>query len=327
MPVKSQLLKCVAIFSKLSPESLEVVARYCRYYTYDAGEVVFDANSRGEELFIIKSGEVLITKQQDGGERDIARFIKGETFGDLELFDEARRSTKATAVSKTVLLQFPGRGFLLEDLLRRHADIFAPVLHSMLVIVAGRIRDTNSLISENAPWVQDLRRQLHTDKLTGLYNRTYLEEDFSELLSGYGEGTALVMLKPDRFKMINDRFGHERGDRVLRAIAQNLVDTIGNSGWVARYRGDEFAVILPGAGIEMSRKMVRDISETMASLDMNNLVGEACDSLAFSTGVALYPDQATNSTELMQSAFDLMFKALESGGNRTLCAGDAVEVR
>ncbi len=326
MPAKSHLLKQVPIFSELSPQSLDRVARYCRYYTYGADEVIFNNNSRGEELFIIKSGEVLITKHQDEGDRDIARFISGETFGDLELFDEAPRSTNATAVTETVLLQFPGKGFLLEDLLRRHADIFAPVLHSMLVIVARRIRDTNKLISENAPWVQDLRRQLHTDKLTGLYNRTYLEEDFSELLSGYGEGTALIMLKPDRFKRINDRFGHERGDRVLKAMAQTLIDAVGSEGWAARYRGDEFAVILPAAGIETSRNMAQGIAESMALIDMEKLVGEAYNPITFSTGITLYPENGNTSMELIQSGFDLMFKALESGGNRVLCTGDAVEV-
>ena len=326
MPVKSQLLKQVPIFSELSPIELERVARYCRYYTYAAGDIIFNTNSRGEELFIIKRGEVLITKLQEEGERDIARFIAGETFGDLELFDEAPRSTKATALTETVLLQFPGKGILLEDLLRRHADIFAPVLHSMLVIVARRIRDTNKLISENAPWVQELRRQLHTDKLTGLYNRTYLEEDFSELLSGYGEGTALVMIKPDRFKRINDRFGHERGDRVLKTVAQTLVEVVDGKGWVARYRGDEFAVVMPGAGVEASRSIARQINESMASIEMEKLLGEAYDRVTFSTGIAMYPHDAQNSAELLQSGFDLMFKALETGGNRIICAGDTVEV-
>jgi diguanylate cyclase (GGDEF)-like protein len=326
MQVKSQLLKQVPIFSELSSLELQRVARYCRYYTYAAGDVIFNTNSRGEELFIIKRGEVLITKHQEEGERDIARFIAGETFGDLELFDEAPRSTKATALTETVLLQFPGKGVLLEDLLRRHADIFAPVLHSMLVIVARRIRDTNKLISENAPWVQELRRQLHTDKLTGLYNRTYLEDDFSELLTGYGEGTALIMIKPDRFKRINDRFGHEKGDRVLRTIAQTLVHVVDGKGWVARYRGDEFAVILPRAGVDMSRSMARQIGESMASVDMEKLLGESYDAVTFSTGIAMYPDDARNSEELLQSGFDLMFKALETGGNRIVCTGNTVEV-
>jgi diguanylate cyclase (GGDEF)-like protein len=326
MPVKTQLLKQVPIFSDLSPVNLDRVARYCRYYTYNPGEVIFDANSRGEELFVIKRGEVLITKRQRMGDRDIARFIAGETFGDLELFDEAPRSTRATAETETVLLQFPGKGFLLEDLLRKHSDIFAPVLHSMLVIVARRIRDANKLISENAPWVQDLRRQLHTDKLTGLYNRTYLEEDFPELLSGYERPAALVMMKPDRFKLINDRFGHETGDRVLRGIAQTLLDTVGSCGWVARYRGDEFALVLPGMGVEDSGSLVRDIVAAMASMDMEMLVGEAYDTLTFSTGVAYYPDDAQNSGELLQRGFELMFKALEAGGNRMFCTGDAVEV-
>lgn len=327
MPGKAELLKQVPIFSELSQRALDTVARYSRYYKYGTGEVIFDDNSRGEELFVIKNGEVLITKHHAEGDRDIARFIAGETFGDLELFDEASRSTVATALTETVLLQFPGKGFLLEDLLRRHAKIFAPVLHSLLVVIARRIRDTNKLISENAPWVQDLRRQLHTDKLTGLYNRTYLEEDFSELLSGYGEGTALIMVKPDRFKHINDRFGHETGDRVLRVMAQTLLDSAGSEGLAARYRGDEFAVILPAAGIERSRNLARGIGKAMGSIDMGKLVGEAYEPITVSTGVALYSRDGKTNMELIQSAFELMFMAQEAGGNCVLHAGDAVEVR
>jgi diguanylate cyclase (GGDEF)-like protein len=327
MPGKAKLLKQVPMFSELSQRALDTVARYSRYYKYGIGKVIFDDNSRGEELFIIKSGEVLITKHHGEGDRDIARFIAGETFGDLELFDEASRSTVATAVTETMLLQFPGKGFLLEDLLRRHARIFAPVLHNLLVIIARRIRDTNKLISENAPWVQDLRRQLHTDKLTGLYNRTYLEEDFSELLSRYGEGTALMMVKPDRFKRINDRFGHETGDRVLRVMAQTLLDAAGSEGLAARYRGDEFAVIIPDAGIERSRNLARDIGRAIGSIDMRKLVGEAYEPITVSTGVALYSRDGKTNMELIQSTFELMFMAREAGGNCVLCAGDAVEVR
>jgi diguanylate cyclase (GGDEF)-like protein len=194
-------------------------------------------------------------------------------------------------------------------------------------MIAERIRSTNRLISENAPWVQGLRRQLHTDKLTGLHNRTYLEEDFGELLPSQGEGTALIMVKPDNFKSINDRFGHEAGDRVLRTLAQTLISEIGDNGIVARYRGDEFAVILPAVGPEQARARAVSLAVSMRAIDMHDIIGASADAITVSIGIALYPRDGQNHLDLIQSGFELMFMARESGGDRVLCAGDRVEVR
>ena len=327
MPGKVELLRGVGVFSDLTDHGLEIVARYCRYYRYDTDDIIFHEGSHGEELFIIQKGKVLITKHRGENEVDIARFIEGESFGELELLDEAPRSTTATAEKPTTLLRFPGKNFKFRDLLQHHATVFAPVLHRLLVMIAERIRNTNKLISENAPWVQDLRRQLHTDKLTGLYNRTYLEEDFAELLPLHGEGTALLMVKPDRFKRINDLHGHEVGDRVLRAMAETFRSTVGNEGIVARYRGDEFAVILPGAGFERSRHRAGDIANALRELDVESIAGPGVSPITVSIGIALYPRDGKNNMDLLQSGFERMFLAREGELDRTLITGDRIEVR
>jgi diguanylate cyclase (GGDEF)-like protein len=325
MPRKAALLERSSLFSDLSSSDLDTIASYCRYRKFEEGEVVFSEGSHGEELFIIQKGEVLITKHRDEHDIDIARFITGETFGELELLDEAPRTTSATAVQPTLLLQFPAGGHQFRNLLQRHAPLLAPVLHKLLAMIAERIRSTNRLISENAPWVQGLRRQLHSDKLTGLHNRTYLEEDFGELLPSQGEGTALVMVKPDRFKHINDRFGHEAGDRVLRALAHLLNAEIGGDGIVARYRGDEFAVILPAAGLEQARARAASLAGSVHALDLHDVIGAPAEPITVSIGIALYPRDGQNHLDLIQSGFELMFRARERGGNRVLSTGDRVE--
>jgi len=79
--------------------------------------------------------------------------------------------------------------------------LFAKVLHAFLTTVAQRIRATNRLITENVPWVKELRRQALTDTHTGLFTKPYLEEEYRSFLV---EPTALIMLKPDNFKQMND---------------------------------------------------------------------------------------------------------------------------
>jgi diguanylate cyclase (GGDEF)-like protein len=327
MPGKVELLRGVPLFDDLSKQDLSILAPYCRFASYETGEVVFSEGSHGEELFIIQEGEVLITKHRGESEVDIARFISGETFGELELLDEAPRSTRAIAEKPTTLLQFPGEDLQFRDLLQRHAHLLAPVLNRLLVMIAERIRSTNRLISENAPWVQDLRRQLCTDKLTGVFNRVYLEEDFAELLPRHGEGTALLMVKPDRFKDINDRFGHEAGDRVLKAMAEALRSLPGSRDVVARYRGDEFAVILPGAGSERARRMSGDILRALSNIDVEALAGPGAEPVTASIGIALYPHDGMNSVDLIQKGFELMFSARSGGGSSVLCTDDRQEVK
>jgi diguanylate cyclase (GGDEF)-like protein len=327
MMSKEDLLKRVSIFSGLTEEELRIISRYCRYYRYAHDKVIFDERNLGEELFIIKSGEVRITKHRGDDDMDIARFISGESFGELELLDKTPRSAVATAVGDTNLLHFPGRGFKFRDILERHADIFAPVLQRLLAMIAERIRSTNRLISENSPWIQDLRRQLYTDKLTGLFNRTFLEEDFAELLPKYGEGTALIMVKPDRFKHINDSFGHEAGDRVLKEVAKTLRSVIGDERFAARYRGDEYAAIIPSIGVQEARRIAGDIKRAVGSIDLEPLVGGTTDAISVSIGIALFPRDGSDNMELIQCAFELMFMARGAGGDLIFCAGDKVEVR
>jgi diguanylate cyclase (GGDEF)-like protein len=326
MPGKVELLRGVPLFAGLKKQDLSTLAGCCRYVSYEAGDVIFDEGSRGEELFIIQEGEVLITKRRGSSDVDIARFITGESFGELELLDEAPRSSRATAEKPTTLLQFPGGDVPFREIVQRHAPIFAPVLHCLLVMIAERIRSTNRLISEHAPWVQELRGQLCTDKLTGLFNRVYLEEEFAEILPRRGQETALLMVKPDRFKEINDRYGHESGDRVLRSMAEALRTTVGSGGIAARYRGDEFAAILPGAGLERARALARDIASAFARVDVGTLAGPGLGPVTVSVGIALYPHDAAGCEDLLQKGFELMFAARSGGGNRALCSSDSLEV-
>jgi diguanylate cyclase (GGDEF)-like protein len=135
------------------------------------------------------------------------------------------------------------------------------------------------------------------------------------------------MVKPDGFKKINDRFGHEAGDRVLKAIVGALKAAAGSKGITTRFRGDEFAVIFPAAGTEGARRMAQDIVEAMRAVQIGKIVDGDVDSVTLSTGIAFYSRDGKTNMELIQSAFELMFMAREAGGDRVLCSGDAVEVR
>jgi len=313
---KIDLLRNVHLFSKLKDEELKVVAGLSRYYMFSKGQVIFNAGTKREELCIIKKGEVLISKkEQNGSNQDLARFIAHESFGELELLDNAPRTTTAVAEKDTILLIFPMKGAQFSDILNKYSKIFALVLHELIAMIAGRIRSTNKLISEKTPWVQDLRRQLLSDKLTGLFNRTFLEEDFASLLHEYGETTSLIMLKPDNFKEINDTFGHEAGDRALKLIADTVKSMMREDDVAVRYRGDEFAAVLPNTGTESAYKFAEELRSAFHWMKLGHLTEGKIDTITVSMGISTYPSHADDSKGLIKSAFNRMFEARNSGGN------------
>jgi diguanylate cyclase (GGDEF)-like protein len=316
MASKTDLLKNVSFFSNLGDKDLNAIAGLSRYYTFHKDEPIYGKGSHREEIFIIKKGEILISREEtDGSQSDLARFIAGESFGELELLDNTPRKNTATAVEDTILLVFPMKGMEFQNVLDKYPKIFAIVLHDLLALIAGRIRSTNRLISEKAPWVQGLRLQLVTDKLTGLLNRTFIDEDFHSQLNEYKSDTSIVMIKPDNFKEINDTFGHETGDRFLELIADTIKISVRSDDIAARYRGDEFVVILPDTGRERAFEIARKILSAFGRLDTGYLTVGKRDTLTVSIGVSTCPVDASDSKELIQNAFDRMIEIQKSGGN------------
>lgn len=116
----------------------------------------------------------------------------------------------------------------------------------------------------------ELDRQSITDMLTGVYNRRYLERllpSESSRAERFQRPIALLMLDLDDFKLINDRFGHQQGDRVLVAFADALVNTVRKIDSVIRYGGDEFLVVMTETDDEGGRRACQRIREgVMAAL-------------------------------------------------------------
>ena len=121
-------------------------------------------------------------------------------------------------------------------------------------------------ITERKEYEEKLARMAHTDALTGTFNRHYLAGILESELSRakrYNHPMGFLMIDVDRFKQINDRFGHNTGDEVLVAISQQLVETLRESDIVVRYGGDEFLAILPETNGETETARDR-IIEAMA---------------------------------------------------------------
>jgi diguanylate cyclase (GGDEF)-like protein len=313
---KRDLLKRVALFRKLKEDELDLVVQYSGFAAYRDGEQIFAPGTNGESLFVVRRGRVRILAEKEGESRDIAEFIEGELFGELDLFEDAPRANGAVAESETVLLAFPRPGLDFASLLKKHPALFARILTKLLAQISQRLRETNKLVSEKTPWIDDLRRQLLYDKLTGLYNKSYLEEDFRVELARSRQPTSLLAIKPDNFKVVNDGYGHEAGDKALRLLADTVKAGIGGEGVGVRYRGDELMAVLPRRGEPEARRVAEQLLIDIKAIDLEPVINAKGVVLTAAIGVASYPAHAAAADELVAKAVADMFEARRAGGDR-----------
>ncbi len=163
----------------------------------------------------------------------------------------------------------------------------------------------NELTASNA----QLAVQATTDSLTGLPNRASLLERIEEALpkaKQVGDGMALLMLDLDRFKEVNDTFGHQLGDRLLQLVGIRLCQAVGTTTMVARLGGDEFAVFLSSV-CEASTQQTA--SQLCKALEEPFLVDGYPLQVEVSIGAALYPAHGSDSLTLLRHADVAMYKA------------------
>jgi diguanylate cyclase (GGDEF)-like protein len=308
------LLRGTSLFSALGQEELASLAGFAELASYPRGAAVFRAGDPSDALFIVKQGEVAVSKEAEEGRRvTLATFIPGDCFGELDFFARTPRNAEATAEQDAVLLVFPRRAVPFETLIGTRPKLFAKVLHTFLTTVAGRIRATNQLLTENVPWVKELRRQALTDSHTGLFTKPYLEEEYPSFLA---EPTALIMLKPDNFKEMNDAWGHKAGDGAMKLLAAMLPPFLGTRGFGVRYRGNELAVVLPGCAERAARQTAEKLRQAVKELDLSSATGSPDFRLSASLAVVVHRRANGEWPEAVASAYRLLYRARKDGGDR-----------
>lgn len=162
------------------------------------------------------------------------------------------------------------------------------------------------------------------DSLTGLSNRRHLDSLLDhEVQRAERQGTqlAVLMLDLDYFKRINDTFGHAAGDAVLVDIAEFLKSSFRTIDAVCRLGGEEFVVLLPGTSVsDASERARRLIAELHAK--SFHFEGQTLGSITLSCGIAVYPDHAQTSAQLLQYADEALYQAKRDGRDRYVVWSD-----
>ncbi|TDO96427.1 GGDEF domain-containing protein [Marinomonas balearica] len=170
---------------------------------------------------------------------------------------------------------------------------------------------------------QHLSTLANTDSLTQVYNRTRFDLLFREnvAVSQRRQTTlSLLLIDLDDFKKVNDRYGHQIGDQVLKHVAQSLTETLGKNGILARWGGEEFAVLLPYFDEQRARGMAEILRQ---SIDTAYFEDQKIH-ITLSVGVAmLLADETGN--QLLNRADVALYEAKESGRNRVVIAKHALQ--
>lgn len=190
-----------------------------------------------------------------------------------------------------------------------------PILHAdgTLHRVAGITAD----VTEKKRAEERLVTLAHYDGLTNLPNRLLLHQRLSSTLeraSRRGERAAIMFLDLDRFKHVNDTFGHSTGDRVLREASVRISGAMRSEDTIARLGGDEFAIVLSNVNKVADAAAVAE--KIVALFNDPFLVEAAPVFLTISIGIALYPAHGSDAETLIKNADVAMYGAKESGRNR-----------
>lgn len=197
---------------------------------------------------------------------------------------------------------------------------------------AGPYRDENGTITGSISTFrvvdkeiaaeQLLERQAKTDALTGISNRREFDATAHREIARarrQGDTVSLLLMDIDSFKSINDAHGHMAGDRILKIVAGACASHLREIDLLARYGGDEFAILLPGTDLNGARVVAERIREALEQLVIA-VEGGRLLPLTVSLGVVELDDMPEDLDELVKRADDALYRAKQTGRNRT-CQG------
>jgi diguanylate cyclase (GGDEF)-like protein len=181
-------------------------------------------------------------------------------------------------------------------------------------------------VIRSAQLLEETRRLAITDALTGLFNRRHFNQQLEENVgraARYDEPLALVFLDVDHFKSVNDKFGHQAGDRCLQALARTLRESVRDSDQIARIGGEEFAVLLIRADRELSLSIAERLRNRIDDLILEEDPPLPVD-LTASLGIAFFREDGNDPKSLLRAADRALYTAKRLGRNRVVLASEAV---
>jgi diguanylate cyclase (GGDEF)-like protein len=325
---QNKILKKSSIFENLSGLELDAVAAFLEPRSVNDGEVIFNEGAIGEEMFIITSGSVgAWVAQADGTQLWSFELKAGDFFGEMSIIANESRSATIAAQEDTELLSLHGVDFY--RIVFEYPMIGAKMLRAIKKVQNTWLEQISRHLGDLMRWGETARRRAVSDELTGLYNRRFLEESAGDRFEQIAVGRrslSLMMIDLDKIHEINDSYGTEAGDLVFISMAEVLRSATRAGDICARLSGDEFAVLLPDAGVEeaclIAEKARIDMASRKVKISKSPSGGRKTEIIACtSIGIASAPVHAKTWEKLLLAADGALRRAKELGRNRVVVSG------
>lgn len=299
-------LRRVPLFKGLETADLEQLADAVHREAYPPETDIVEIGEPGQSLFIILEGTVQVVYPARSADFELARLTEGDFFGEMAILNSMTRSATVRSVDAVEVL------VLEKDDFRKILTESPTVAVQLLETLSVRIRNADEQMS-------GLSDKAMRDPLTGLLNRRAFHERLGEEVdrsNRYGDQFALILIDVDRFKSVNDTFGHDVGDDVLQWIGRVLTEHTRAADMPFRVGGEEFAILAPATGGEVAQA----VADRLVSL-----VGEARPPVnvelrvTMSAGYSTCPVNGTRPTTLYSMADQALLQAKQEGRNR-VCA-------
>ena len=205
-----------------------------------------------------------------------------------------------------------------QNALRKNGETFPAEITLNSINIADEVKVTGVIrdITERKKWEEQIKQLALTDPLTGLANRNQYNQKLKEIAHyshRYTTKFALLLIDLDKFKLVNDTFGHAAGDVLLQKVAEVLLNSCREVDTVARLGGDEFVIILndikePEDVAILAEKLGKKLSEPLI-IENNNI------QISASMGISCYPNDSMDIQELMHMADKALYSSKHEGRN------------
>ena len=297
-----------------SSESLQqVIAKLGQHPTQEVFDRLIESHAD-----VTATGKVRAKQQENSAKLarvsvDLAVLLKDEIVrlqGFNDEMDAQGKKLEAQDYEQTVLF----------ELSKNIADtISSNVIQGEVVL--KKLHETNAELERVRGELTTFKRLSHVDALTDLNNRRYFDDVLGRLYSLEGiEDTALLLIDLDYFKDVNDTFGHQTGDNVLKKVGELLKKHVPDTNLVARTGGEEFGVVL----FAMTRTRIMEIAERLRHViaGAEFQIADASAPLTVTTSIGVcFMDEAKNYEQLYQFADEALYISKQNGRNQVTVYG------
>jgi len=304
---KRSLLRSIELFRDVEPDAISDLLSECGRTDIEKGTLLLSPERPNHSIFIVLSGQLQVHLGSLESP-NIAYLDPGVCAGEMSLIEEWDPSAYVVATERSHLM------VVSHDLLWQMVDRSHQFAKNLLVVISERARSANEFIAERLGVLSQAERNAVTDALTGLGNRHWMQDVFERALTRARTDRGrlcLMMADVDRFKDINDRLGHIIGDQILAAIADSLRERLRPTDLIARFGGDEFAILLPGVTLAEASLTAERLRESLTDYSGSNLPNDVTLSIGLTAAA-----ESDDLEQLLQRADSAMYEAKDRGRNR-----------